>query len=39
MLKDGMAQNKIAKIFNVSCSTICEIYKNKKWTNIKMTET
>ena len=36
LLKNNtMFQKDIAKKYNISCSTICEINKNKKWTNIK----
>jgi hypothetical protein len=34
MLNKGEIQKNIAKKYNVACSTICEINKNKKWTNI-----
>jgi uncharacterized protein YqgQ len=35
MLKKGIMQKEIAKMFNVSRSTISEINTNKKWINIK----
>ena len=33
--ENGLAKTEIAKKYGVSASTICEINKNKKWTNIK----
>lgn len=34
MLKKGVVQKNIAKKFNVSTTTICEINKNKKWIDV-----
>lgn len=34
MLKNGNVQRKIAKKYNISYSTVCEINKGKKWKNI-----
>lgn len=38
MLNGGIMQKEIAKKYNISRSTICEINKGKKWKNIKIME-
>ncbi len=35
MIRNGDVQKDIAKEFNISPTTVCEINKNKKWVNVK----
>ncbi len=35
-LQIGVMQKEIAKKYNISCSTVCEINKGKKWKNINV---